>query len=378
MFRASILSDLLQILSGFVLGLSAARIGSILPLPRETTGVRVLVHAALADEERRERIYELAWAAYADPEPAMKAASEVRDRAFGPRVTYSRKFFVPLTKLCRDNCGYCTFAQGPRPGQNAYLTPEEVLEIARAGAVAGCKEALFTLGDKPEKRYPEARRELRGLGFATTIEYLAHCCRLVLEETGLLPHANPGVLSEDEVRDLRHVSVSQGIMLEQASDRLLGPNLAHWASPDKVPAKRLKTMEEAGRLGVPFTAGILIGIGETVEERVDILSIIRGVHEKHGNIQECIAQNFRAKPGTRMAGWPEPTADEMLATIALARLLLPPPVTVPAPPRAPDGARHPRTRGPPPAPSPACSCPRPPPCRPPRTWRVRGATARPP
>jgi FO synthase len=207
-----------------------------------------------------------------------------------------------------------------------------VLEIARAGAEAGCKEALFTLGDKPEKRYPEARRELRELGFATTIEYLAHCCRLVLEETGLLPHANPGVLSGDEVRDLRHVSVSQGIMLEQASDRLLGPNLAHWASPDKVPAKRLKTMDEAGRLRVPFTTGILIGIGETVEERVDTLLAIRGVHERHGNVQECIVQNFRAKPGTRMAGWTEPTEDEMLATIALARLLLPPTVTVQAPP----------------------------------------------
>jgi len=291
-----------------------------------------LVHAVLADEERLERIYELAWAAYADPEPAMKAASEVRDRTFGPRVTYSRKVFVPLTKLCRDNCGYCTFAHGPRPGENAYLTPEEVLEIAHAGAAAGCKEALFTLGDKPEKRYPEARRELRQMGFANTIEYLAHCCRLVLEETGLLPHANPGVLSGNEVRELRHVSVSQGVMLEQASDRLLGPNLAHWASPDKVPAKRVKTMEEAGRLRVPFTTGILIGIGETVEERVDTLLAIRGVHERHGNVQECIVQNFRAKPGTRMAGWPEPTEDEMLATIALARLLLPPAVTVQAPP----------------------------------------------
>ena len=286
----------------------------------------------MADRERRERIYELAWAAYADPEPAMKAAREVRDRHFGPRVTYSRKVFIPLTKLCRDNCGYCTFAHGPRPGERAYLTPEEVLEIARAGAAAGCKEALFTLGDKPEKRYPEAKRELRELGFGTTIEYLVHCCRLVLEETGLLPHANPGVLSGDEVRDLRHVSVSQGIMLEQASDRLLGPNLAHWASPDKVPAKRLGTMQEAGRLKVPFTTGILIGIGETVEERVDTLLAIRGVHEKHGNVQECIVQNFRAKPGTRMAGWTEPTEDEMLATIALARLLLPPDVTVQAPP----------------------------------------------
>jgi FO synthase len=291
-----------------------------------------LVDAVFTDEERRERIYELAWAAYADPEPAMKAASEIRDRAFGPRITYSRKVFIPLTKLCRDNCGYCTFAHGPRPGEKAFLTPDEVLEIAKAGVEAGCKEALFTLGDKPEKRYPEARKELRELGFETTIEYLAHCCRLVLDETGLLPHANPGVLSAEEVRDLRHVSVSQGIMLEQASDRLLGPNLAHWASPDKVPAKRLKTMEDAGRLKVPFTTGILIGIGETVEERVDTILAIRALHEKHGQIQECIVQNFRAKPGTRMAGWPEPTEDEMLTTIALARLLLPSDVTVQAPP----------------------------------------------
>ena len=291
-----------------------------------------MVHASVADEEGREGIYELAWAAYADPGPAMKAASEIRDRAFGPRVTYSRKVFIPLTKLCRDNCGYCTFARGPRPGENAYLTTDEVLKIARAGAAAGCKEALFTLGDKPEKRYPEARHELREMGFGSTIEYLVHCCRLVLEETGLLPHANPGVLSAEEVRALRHVSVSQGIMLEQASDRLLGPNLAHWASPDKVPAKRLKTMDAAGELRVPFTTGILIGIGETVEERVDTLLAIRNIHERRGNVQECIVQNFRAKPGTRMARWAEPSEDEMLATIALARLLLPSDVTVQAPP----------------------------------------------
>jgi 7,8-didemethyl-8-hydroxy-5-deazariboflavin synthase CofG subunit len=289
-----------------------------------------------ADEERRERIYELAWAAYADPEPAMRAAAEIRDRAFGPRITYSRKVFVPLTKLCRDTCGYCTFAHGPRPGEKAYLTPEEVLEIARTGAEAGCKEALFTLGDKPEKRYPEAIEELGEMGFATTIEYLAHCCGLVLEKTGLLPHANPGVLSGDEVLVLRRVSVSQGTMLEQATDRLLGPNLAHWASPDKVPAKRLGTMDEAGRLRVPFTTGILIGIGETVEERVDTLLEIRKVHERHGNVQECIVQKFRAKPGTRMAGRAEPTGDEMLATIALARLLLPQEVTIQAPPNLAD------------------------------------------
>ncbi len=262
----------------------------------------------------------------------MRAAAEVRDRAFGPRITYSRKVFIPLTKLCRDNCGYCTFAHGPRPGERAYLTPEEVLDIARAGAEAGCKEALFTLGDKPEKRYPEARRELGEMGFDSTIEYLMYVCQVVLAETGLLPHANPGVLAEDEVRALRRFSVSQGIMLEQATDRLLGPNLAHWASPDKVPAKRLRTIDAAGRLRVPFTTGILIGIGETVEERVDTLLAIRDAHERHGHVHECIVQNFRAKPGTRMALSPEPSEDEMLATIALARLILPPDVTVQAPP----------------------------------------------
>src|SRR4028119_577742 len=295
-------------------------------------GYEELVERAVEGRLEGEAAYELARFARLDPGPAMRAAAGMRNRLFGPRISYSRKVFIPLTKLCRDNCGYCTFARAPVFGEHAYLTPEEVLEIARAGAEAGCKEALFTLGDKPEKRYPEARHELREMGFGSTIEYLVHCCRLVLEETGLLPHANPGVLSAEEVRALRHVSVSQGIMLEQASDRLLGPNLAHWASPDKVPAKRLKTMDEAGRLRVPFTTGILIGIGETVEERVDTLLAIRGVHEKHGNIQECIVQNFRAKPGTRMAGSPEPTKDEMLATIALARLLLPPTVTVQAPP----------------------------------------------
>jgi FO synthase len=279
---------------------------------------------------------ELAAFAYANPEPAMRAAADLRDHHFGHRVTYSRKVFIPLTKLCRDNCGYCTFAHGPRPGEKAYLTPDEVLEIARAGAEAGCKEALFTLGDKPEKRYPEARRELAELGFATTIEYLVHCCRLVLEETGLLPHANPGVLSEEEVRALRAVSVSQGIMLEQASDRLLGPNMAHWASPDKVPARRLRTLDAAGDLSVPFTTGILIGIGETIDERVETILAIREQHERHGHIQECIVQNFRAKPDTLMAHSPEPSENEMLATIALARLLLPVSMTVQAPPNLAD------------------------------------------
>ena len=287
-----------------------------------------------AGEERLEgeAAYTLARFALADPGPAMRAAATVRDRRFGPRVSYSRKVFIPLTKLCRDNCGYCTFAQAPRAGEQTYLTPEEVLSIARAGVKVGCKEALFTLGDKPEKRYPEARQKLREMGFESTIEYLVYVCELVLNETRLLPHANPGVLSEVEIQALREVSASQGIMLEQTSEWLLERNMAHWASPDKVPARRLETLDAAGRSRVPFTTGMLIGIGETVEERVDTLLAIREQYERHGHLQECIIQNFRAKAGTRMATAPEPSEDEMLATIALARLLLPEGMAVQAPP----------------------------------------------
>src|SRR5215210_7288208 len=189
---------------------------------RGIRGYERLIEGAIEGRLERDAAYELARFAHSDPGPAMRAAASVRDRLFGPRVSYSRKVFIPLTKLCRDNCGYCTFARAPRPGERAYLTPEEVLEVARAGEEARCKEALFTLGDKPEKRYPEARRELGEMGFSSTIEYLVYACGLVLEQMGLLPHANPGVLSEEEVRALREVSVSQGIMVEQTSDRLLG------------------------------------------------------------------------------------------------------------------------------------------------------------
>src|ERR671932_986654 len=306
--------------------------GVYLAAMRENGDYEALIGEAIRGRLKGDVTYTLARFAYSDPAPAMRAAAEVRDQLFGPRVSYSRKVFIPLTKLCRDNCGYVAFARPPRPEERAYLTPEEVLAVARAGAKAGCKEALFTLGDKPEKRYPEARRELREIGFKSTIEYLVYACELVLKETGLLPHANPGVLSGEEIQDLREVSVSQGIMLEQASERLLGRNMAHWASPDKVPARRLETLGAAGRSRVPFTTGILIGIGETVEERVDTLLAIRAQHESHGHVQECIVQNFRAKPGTRLWRAPEPSESEMLATIALARLLLPGDVAVQAPP----------------------------------------------
>jgi len=301
-----------------------------------------LVEEAVSGKVEREATRRLARLATEDPEPAMQAAAQKRDRRSGQRVSYSRKVFVPLTKLCRDNCGYCTFARPPREGERAFLTPEEVLEIARTGAETGCKEALFTLGDKPEKRYPEARRELAELGFETTIEYLAHVCGLVLDETGLLPHANPGVLTGEDLRMLRGISVSQGIMLEEVSGRLLGRGMAHWASPDKKPERRLETLEAAGVNGVPFTTGILIGIGETVGERADTLLAIRETHERHGHVQECIVQNFRAKAGTRMQSAPEPEEQEMLATIALARLLLPEEVSVQAPPNLAGEGDEPR------------------------------------
>src|SRR5262245_27968049 len=240
----------------------------------------------------------------------------------GSIVTYSPKVFVPLTTLCRDVCGYCTFARPPRRGERAFMTEDEVLGIARAGAAAGCREALFTLGDQPELRYKVAREELRSLGCETTLEYLERCARLVLEETGLLPHLNPGVMSRAELEALRPVSASMGIMLETTAERLGAKGGPHWASPDKIPARRLETIRLAGELAVPFTSGILIGIGETREERIDALLALRALGEEHGHLQEVIVQNFRAKPGTRMASHPEPSLDDHLWTIAVARILL--------------------------------------------------------
>src|SRR5215208_3315640 len=259
-------------------------------------------------------------------------ARRVRAAATGTTVTYSPKVFIPLTKLCRDVCHYCTFAQPPRRGERAYFTEDEVLAIARAGAAAGCHEALFTLGDKPELRYRVARDELAALGCSTTLEYLARCARLVLEETGLLPHLNPGVMGDEDLAALRKVSVSQGIMLETASERLSRRGGPHFGSPDKLPSARLATIDAAGRARVPFTTGILIGIGETRAERIEALLAIRGLHERHGHVQEVIVQNFRAKPGTRMAGAPEPSLDDLLWSAAAARLVLPPEVHVQAPP----------------------------------------------
>jgi FO synthase len=252
----------------------------------------------------------------------LKEASRIRDARTGPVITYSRKVFIPLTNLCRDRCGYCTFARLPGDGQAHTMTPEEVLAVARAGRKAGCKEALFSLGDKPELRYPEYRDWLEQRGLGSTIGYLQAMCRLVFEETGLLPHANPGVLSRDEMLELQPVNVSLGMMLESASRRLLAPGQAHHRCPDKVPEVRLATLDNAGELRIPFTTGILIGIGETPEERVDALLAIRERHEKYGHIQEVIVQNFRAKSDTLFAGRPEPAETDVARTAAVARLIL--------------------------------------------------------
>ena len=264
--------------------------------------------------------------------PLDELLAEARRLRPGPLVTYSPKVFVPLTTLCRDVCGYCTFARPPRRGERAYLTEEEVLAIARAGAAAGCREALFTLGDRPELRYRVARDELATLGCETTLEYLERCARLVLEETGLLPHLNPGVLSRAELGALRPVSASMGIMLETTAERLGAKGGPHWASPDKAPARRLETIRLAGELSIPFTSGILIGIGETREERIEALLALEALGDEHGHVQEVIVQNFRAKAGTRMASHPEPSLDDHLWTIAVARILLGPGWHVQAPP----------------------------------------------
>jgi len=247
-------------------------------------------------------------------------------------VTYSRKVFIPVTRLCRDVCAYCTFATVPKAVKSPYLEPEEVLAIARAGRAAGCCEALFTLGDKPELRWREAREALQRLGYATTLDYVAALCALVLKETGLLPHVNAGVMDVQAIEMLREVSVSQGVMLESVSPRLMERGEAHHGSPDKAPAVRLATIDAAGRCRVPFTSGVLIGIGETRLERVESLLALRDAHAAHGHIQEVIVQNFRAKPGTRMAAATEPGEDELLWTAAAARLILGPAMNIQVPP----------------------------------------------
>jgi len=265
-------------------------------------------------------------------------AAARRDAAWGDAVSYSRKVFIPLTQLCRDSCHYCTFAQTPRRIERAYLSLESVADIARRGANLGCKEALFTLGDRPEDRYAAAREALAALGHADTLSYLRQAAQVVLDETGLLPHLNPGVLSDADYEALRPVSASMGLMIESVSERLCARGGPHFGSPDKHPAVRLEALEAAGRARVPFTTGLLIGIGETRAERLETLDAIRLSHARHGHVQEVIVQNFRAKPGTRMAGGVEPDLDDLRWTLAAARLMLPVEIGLQAPPNLSPGA----------------------------------------
>lgn len=262
----------------------------------------------------------------------LETAEALTLQGFGRNVTYSRKVFIPLTRLCRNTCGYCTFVELPESGKSAYLSPDEVLAIARAGVDAGCKEALLTLGEKPELRHPEAREALARMGYSSTIEYVAAIADLIHRQTDLLPHVNPGTMSSDEIRQLRPVSASMGIMLESASTRLFRRGGPHWKCPDKVPAVRLATIRAAGEQAVALTSGILIGIGETRLERVEALLALRELHELHGHLQELIIQNFRAKPGTAMADAPEPDIEEHQWSIAVARLIFGPSMSIQAPP----------------------------------------------
>ena len=268
--------------------------------------------------------------------PDLLAAAQAAHARFKPGViTYSRKVFLPLTNLCRDYCGYCTFRRDPGDAGAHTMTPDEVMEVVRAGERLGCTEALFSLGDKPELLFGEMRETLRRLGYKSTLHYLEAMCEKVLRESSLLPHPNPGLMSAEWLERLSRVAPSVGLMLETTSARLLAKGAAHDHAPDKEPAKRLRVIEDAGRLKIPFTTGILIGIGETPDERVDSLIAIRELHAKYEHIQEVIVQNFRAKAGTPMAHWPEPDRSEMLRTLAVARLLIPE-MNIQAPPNLSD------------------------------------------
>ncbi len=262
----------------------------------------------------------------------LDTAAGLRDQGWGHQISYSRKVFVPLTELCRDVCHYCTYAKTPKRIEQAYLSPEQVLKIARAGQLQGCKEALFTLGDKPELRYQATRDALSELGYASTVEYLAAMAQLVRDETGLLPHLNPGVLDPDDYRLLRPVAPSMGIMLESAAARLGERGGPHFGSPDKAPEVRLAAIANAGKAHIPLTTGILIGIGENRDERLQSLLAIEAQHQLYGHIQEIIVQNFVPKPGTKMHAVPEPAFDELLWTIAAARLIFGPEMSIQVPP----------------------------------------------
>jgi FO synthase len=303
------------------------------PLEDLGSGLAGIVGRALAgDEVPREEAYRLTESGPGDLAALCRAASVLRDRGRGRDVSFSPKVFIPLTRLCRDFCGYCTFRQAPSEADSLYMSPEEVLAVARAGERLGCTEALFTLGERPEQRYPEAKEWLQRHGYRTTLEYLHDVSQLVLQETSLLPHGNPGTMSRREMEQLKDVNASMGLMVENVSPRLSEVGGPHELAPSKRPRVRIRTAELAGELRIAFTTGILIGIGETREERIESLLVIRDLHRRYGHIQEVIIQNFRAKPDTRMRAHGEPSAVDMAVTIALARLVLGPDMNIQAPP----------------------------------------------
>jgi 7,8-didemethyl-8-hydroxy-5-deazariboflavin synthase CofG subunit len=306
-----------------------------MPLAASTTGRAHLVDdllTASCEAGILDRLQALRLAEDAPLQDLLAAATKFRAHGKGTTVSFSKKVFIPLTTLCRDYCSYCTFRKDPgQPGAH-FMIPDEVLALAEQGRAAGCKEALFSLGDQPERVFPEAREFLHDHGFTRTLDYLAAMSELVLDRVGLLPHANPGVMDRPALERLKESNASVGLMLENVSVRLMRKGLPHAKAPDKVPALRLRTIEEAGKLAMAFTTGILIGIGETLEERIDSLFAIRALHEKYGHIQEVIVQNFRAKPEIPMAQHPEPSLDDMLRTLAMARLILGPHMNLQAPP----------------------------------------------
>ncbi len=318
----------ISVLEDTALGQNAHSDGS---LDGGVRGDAVLSDKVLGDKEA------LALASRTDTARLAQEAAHCRDLGFGDVVTYSRKVFIPLTQLCRDVCHYCTFAQTPKHIPQAYMPIDEVIATCKAGAALGCQEALFTLGEKPELRYRAARESLAALGFKTTIDYVIEVARRVLVETGLLPHINAGNLTRDEMLALRDVSASMGIMLESASSRLCEKGMPHYGSPDKDPITRLATLDLAGELRVPFTSGILIGIGETRLERIESLLALRASHRRYGHLQEVIVQNFRAKPHTKMALAPEPDLEELVWTIAVARLIFGAEMSIQAPPNLSPG-----------------------------------------
>ena len=265
-------------------------------------------------------------------EKLIDTAAHKRDVHWGDVVTYSRKIFVPLTNMCRDTCSYCTFVKHPDNPEAKIMSPEEVLLSAREGEKKGCKELLFSLGERPEKRYAKPKRALEALGYEAMTDYLIDMCKLVIEKTSLLPHVNAGTLSEYEIMKLKNVCASMGMMLETTSKRLTKKGGPHYACPDKVPIQRIRTLISAGYCKVPFTTGILIGIGETLEERIEALLLIEKINNRYGHVQEVIIQNFQTKPNILMSNHPEPKLKEMLQTIALARIILNPTISIQAPP----------------------------------------------